>query len=249
MTIRKLRIFVLAILVAGLLAPPVGAEAVKELVDPSVPSFDALDETYLLGPGDEVDVFIYQHADLSRAVKVRRDGKISYPLAGEILADGRSLEQLGQDLSERISKTVRDPQITVMLKTMRTEQILIMGEVISPGLMTMEEEPISALMAIGKAQGWTGSAVLNSTIIVRRLHSQRPQVARLRLWDAIRHGAVENDILLQPGDIVYVPKSFIADVMDFLAQLHVSPSVTPRADFRYIRIGGSSTYNANVNVQ
>ena len=180
--------------------------------------------TYLIGPGDVLNITVWRHADLTTEARVRPDGMISFPLAEEVSALNRTPLDLKRQIEEKISWCINEPRVTVNVKSFKSKKIFVLGQVNRPGVYPFEGR-MTVVDAIGKAFGYVdGTANLKSVIIVRRGYSTEPEPMRVNISDVIHKGHVRKDIMLEPGDIVYVPKSFIANVNTFINQLFTKTS-------------------------
>jgi len=172
---------------------------------------------YMLESGDVIEVSVWRNEDLSRTLTIRPDGRISLPLAGEIKADGLSPEKLSKVITARLQdKYILDPQVTVIVNEIGSKKILVLGEVRNPGLYPISKR-LTALEAIGKSGGNAKYAYLESTVIIRNPYDKVPHIFTADLKSVLKEGKVRNDVVLQPGDIVYVPRTFIGKVDDLFS--------------------------------
>ena len=152
---------------------------------------------------------------------VGSDGQISLPLAGRIQASGLTIAQLEQRITERLSEYIKYPRVSVMkkrisgkvsvmIKQFSGDKIIILGEVNYPGIYTYSGA-INLIEAIALAGDFTGRAKQNSIMIVRRNSAQQSEVNRVNLSRVILKGISTTDIILRPNDVIYVPKTFIAN--------------------------------------
>lgn len=148
--------------------------------------------------------------DMSGAVQVRPDGRISISRIGEVQAAGFSVLELKDvlvHLSEGIISNPVEPSVDVLKST--GGRIYVGGEVRNPGVYPLEGAP-SALQAVITANGFVDSSRLNDVIVVRRNPSGKPYIFKTNLRVALTRGHTDNDILLRPFDTVYVPKKTIS---------------------------------------
>ena len=187
----------------------------------------AEDQEYLLDVGDVIEIAVWRNPELSKTVTIRPDGRISLPLAGEIKAAGMTPHQLSTMITASLGQTfIKDPKVTVIVDEVGSKPILVLGEVRSPGLYSMAR-PLTTLMAIGQAGGYNRYARLDSTLVVRNSQAARPNLYLIDLRKVLKKGGADN-FALQPGDIVFVPKTFLGkvdDVFSFFAQ-----NIKPVAD-------------------
>ena len=169
---------------------------------------------YYLASGDSIEVFVWQHQDISRAIKIRPDGMLSYPLVGTIRAEGLTIDELQVRLTEELSKYIRSPLVTVTVNEFVGNKIIVLGEVNYPGIYTYSGT-MNLLEALALAGDFTKEGKRESVIVVSDNLTESPEVRRVNLFRAIRRGTSKSDIILKPNDLIYVPRHFIADVQKF----------------------------------
>jgi polysaccharide export outer membrane protein len=196
-------------------------------------------QEFVLGPRDEVEVFVWQHADLSRTAVVSPGGLLSYPLVGTIKASGLSGEALATQIHESLARYIVDPQVTVTVKSVRSQKVFVLGEVNRPGVFPLDG-PVRAVEAIALAGGFTQDAETKSVLLIRGNLSQ-PELYTLALDRTLFQGAPGENVRLQPGDVVYVPAMPIADVERFFKRITniLIPIIAPVQTFIFLgRPGG-----------
>ena len=164
---------------------------------------------YIIGAGDQLQVSVWHNPELSTTVPVRPDGRISTPLVTDIVAAGRTPEELGHDLEARLKKYVSDPLVTVIVTSFvgpYNQQVRIVGEATTPkSLPYMAHMTVlDAMIAVG---GLTPYASGNRAKLVRRVSGKEVDTA-LRLSDLLKSGDLSANADLQPGDIIIIPQSF-----------------------------------------
>lgn len=158
---------------------------------------------YLIQPGDVLQISVWKETDLQAEVLVRPDGGISFPLAGDLHAEGLSVPQLTQVLIERIKKFIPDPVVTVATKTIGGNHVYVVGKVNRPGDYPFSR-PIDVMQALSMAGGATPFASLSSIRILRRDGDK--QIAIRFNYNRIEDGKdLKENILLHSGDTVVVP--------------------------------------------
>lgn len=173
---------------------------------------------YYLDIGDVVDVSVWQIPDLSRSeVIVRPDGKISFPLVGDIKTEGITLTQLDNIITEKLKNYVKTPEVSVMIRRFgeTANKVVVLGEIMSPGVYKFGSAP-TITEVIASAGGYTKYAVLNSIMIIRGDVRTKPEVIRANVAKVLTSGRVSQNIFLKPNDIIYVPRSFIGKINVFL---------------------------------
>ncbi len=171
---------------------------------------------YVIGEEDILFIAVWQNPDLTQEAIVRPDGKISFPLIGDILARGRTVSQLDQDITHRLKEYVRQPEVSVSIRKLGGNKVVVLGEVLKPGVYAVTGAK-TMLEAISLAGGFTKDSVASSIILIRG-GLQNPQAQRVDLSKAIS-GNPRLNLALLSEDIVFVPKKFIANVNYFLEQL------------------------------
>jgi protein involved in polysaccharide export with SLBB domain len=172
---------------------------------------------YLIEPGDGLDVRFFYNPELNEEVTVRPDGNISLPLVGELRAAGRTPGQLEGSLRDAYSRELRQAAITVIVKGFAGQRVYVDGEVGTPQMVNIAGN-LSAMQAVASAGGFKPSARKGEVLVIRRSGAPQPVVIPINLDAAIDGSDTTQDILLQPYDIVYVPKTAVAEVNQFIDQ-------------------------------
>ena len=173
---------------------------------------------YQIGSGDTIQINVWRHPDLDLKVRVRPDGKIAFPLIDEINVQDKTPEALKKELTKRLSTTLRDPEVTINVIGFQSKKIFVLGEVNQPGVYPFEGQE-RVLDALSKAMGYKDeSAALKSIIIIKNSYDAKPHAVRVNILDLIKKGNPKGNIMLEPGDIVFVPKTFISDLNKFIDQ-------------------------------
>ncbi|MCX7927418.1 MAG: polysaccharide biosynthesis/export family protein [Candidatus Omnitrophica bacterium] len=176
---------------------------------------------YRIGDEDILKISVWQNDDLNQEVIVRPDGKISFPLIGDVPARGLTIPELDEEITHRLSEYVRSPEVSISLVKMGGSRVIILGQVHRPGVYNVSGAK-TILEAIGLAGGFTNDAVPSSTILIRGGFID-PKPQRINLSKALKGKNAEAfRISLQPEDIIYVPKKFIADI-NYVLSLIVDP--------------------------
>lgn len=194
-------------LVAGLLAACGGPKmdinnmTAARVVEFGSPAETALQDQYRIGAGDELNVRVFQVADLSfDKIKVDTSGDLQMPLIGAVRAAGRTPVELAADIAGRLSSQyLRNPQVTVTVNEAASQKITVDGAVTKPGVYTMRGTT-SLLQAVAMAEGPSRTADLTKVAVFRTIEGQR-SVALFDL-QAIRQGRLDDPRVL--GDDVIV---------------------------------------------
>ena len=158
---------------------------------------------YEVQPADKLFISVWKEPDLQLEVLVRPDGAFSFPLAGEINALNKTVEELRVELARRLSRYIPDLVITVGISEINGNKIYVMGQVKQPGEFVVNPR-VDVMQALAMAGGTTPFADLNNIKILRRT-STRQTVYEFRYNDVARGRDLDQNIVLQTGDIVMVP--------------------------------------------
>lgn len=161
------------------------------------------EEHYIIGPGDVLNIYVWKEPELTRDIIVMSDGRITFPLIGELMAAGRTLGELKQAITERAAKYVTAPEVTVILKESRSRRIYTIGKVNRPGPY-MLEAGMTVLQVLSTAGGFTEWADTKSILIIRREGDKEIQLP-FNYKDFIAGKNIEQNILLKPNDTIVVP--------------------------------------------
>ena len=188
MTMRRFFALVL-ILGAVLTGPRVAAQGAQE---------------YRLNPGDVLQVSVWNEEELNREVLVRPDGGISFPLAGDIGAAGRTITQVQEAITARLDTYIPDAVVTVAVLAVNGNKIYVLGKVARPGEYVMNSG-LDVMQALAIAGGVTSFAAENKIRILRRGPSGAQQALPFKYADVKEGNRLESNILLNSGDVVVVP--------------------------------------------
>lgn len=174
----------------------------------------------VLGFGDEVDVAVWREDDLTTSAKIDASGHIHMPLVGEVQAGGRTPAELRAELTKAFAKYVVDPQVTVKTTTLRSQNAIILGEIKSPGVVSLDHD-MTLFEGIARAGGFTDDAGRNMVVLLRpEAEKPRAYILDMRLGTTLGKGVVGFDRYLESGDILYVPKSTWATVEEFMSHMN-----------------------------
>jgi polysaccharide export outer membrane protein len=161
------------------------------------------DQAYLVKPGDTLEISVWKEEDLLQLVIVRPDGGFSFPLAGDVSAAGKTVDMIREELTARLSRYIPDLVATVMVTAFEGNKIYVIGQVTNPGAFVMNPR-VDVMQALSLAGGTTPFAELNDIKILRRRNGVQ-SVLEFRYNDVARGRRLEQNILLQSGDVVVVP--------------------------------------------
>jgi polysaccharide export outer membrane protein len=158
---------------------------------------------YHLQPGDVITVSVWKETDLQTDVLVRPDGAFSFPLAGEVEAVGKTVDDIRAVLVDRLKRYIPSPVVTVAVKQINGNRIYVVGRVNHAGDFPLSS-PLDVMQAIALAGGTTPFAAINDIVILRRQNGQQ-QVLHFHYADVARGRELSHNVLLQTGDTVVVP--------------------------------------------
>jgi protein involved in polysaccharide export with SLBB domain len=172
---------------------------------------------YVIHPGDQLDIKFFYNPELNESVVVRPDGKISLQLIDEIHASGLQPSELDQKLTDLYSNELKKPVLTVIVRSFTGQRVYVGGEVNRQGLITLQPG-LTALQAVFQSGGFMETAQPAETLIIRKGPDAKPIPLRIDLSEVMAASDPNADFMLQPDDIVYVPKSAIARANKFVRQ-------------------------------
>jgi polysaccharide biosynthesis/export protein len=167
------------------------------------PAQELLPPSYQIGPNDVLSIHVWREEELSRDLVVTPDGKISFPLIGEIEAQGKTVSEMKEMITDKLLAYVTAPEVTVIVKESRSRIVYAIGKVRRPGPypMVADMTVIQALSAAGGLAEWADE---KNIMIIRKEEGKETQI-RFNYRDFTRGRNVEQNILLHPGDTILVP--------------------------------------------
>ena len=177
-------------------------------VDQDVPVSNKISE-YLIGAGDQLNVFVWRNSEISVTVPVRPDGRISTPLVEDMVAVGKTPTRLARDIEKRIAKYIRNPQVTIIVTNFvgsLKQQIRVIGQATRPQSLPYRKQ-LTLLDVMIQVGGLTEFAAGNSAKVIRKVNGVNTEIAA-RLDDLIKSGDISANLIIHPGDIVIIPESW-----------------------------------------
>ena len=176
---------------------------------PPAPISQVDHSSYIIGPGDNLEVFVWHNSDLSITAPVRPDGRISLPLVNDVTAAGKTPTDLAADVQNQLKKYVNDPVVTVIVTSFvgpYTEQIRIVGQAQRPQSISYRNgmTVLDAMIAVG---GLTQFAAGNRAKLVRTIAGKETAFG-LRLDDLLQDGDISANTPLHPGDMIIIPQTY-----------------------------------------
>jgi polysaccharide export outer membrane protein len=193
------------LVLCGLVATASGCAATgKKTAGPGVVS--AAPE-YRIGPGDQLQIFVWRNPEVSVAIPVRPDGRISTPLVEDMVAVGKTPTELARDLEKALARYVRTPLVTVIVTGFVGtfgEQIRVVGQAANPKALPYRQN-MTLLDVIIEVGGLNENAAGNRAKLIRRAGGNET-VLQLRLQDLIE-GDISKNVTMRPGDIIIIPQT------------------------------------------
>lgn len=181
-------------------------------------------QDYVMCPGDVLQVVVYGHEDLSTLAAntqnspyvVRPDGKVSFPLIGDVDVTGKTVTQFREELVSRFSQYLVTPSISVNVTKLGTTRVYVLGEIKRPGLYELEKSH-KVIDALAKAEGFTEKSGKKNVFLVR---AGSTEVEKLNINNFLTKGDQKGNVVLNEGDCLYLTSNhkilFSKDIMPFL---------------------------------
>jgi len=159
--------------------------------------------TFLIGPGDVLDISVWNDEALTREVLVRPDGSVSFPLIGDVAVAGLTVDQVRLEIEQRIREYVSNAPVTVILAELASARVFVVGKVAEPGQYALNG-PTRVMQALAMAGGLTTFADEDSILVLR--DTTNGQQAIPFDYSRVSSGRdLSSNIMLEPGDTVVVP--------------------------------------------
>jgi polysaccharide export outer membrane protein len=180
--------------------PPAGAVAGRE-----IPS-----EEYIIGPMDQLSIFVWRNPELTAKVQVRPDGRITTPLISDMPAVGKTPAMLADDMKYALSEYIKDPIVSVIVENFSgtfSQQVRIVGATEKPASIPYRANMtvLDAMIAVGGLSEFASGNRARLVRMDRRSGQQRE--FRVRLGDLLKNGDISANVKLEPGDVIIIPES------------------------------------------
>lgn len=164
---------------------------------------------YVVGPLDNLEIFVWRNPELTTSVTVRPDGRFSVPLIDDLRATGRTPTQLARDIEKKLSEYIQSPIVTVIVSGFQgpfAQQVRVVGSATSPQAIPYRANMtlLDVMISVG---GVTEFANGNGATLARVVGSSQREYG-LRIDDLIRDGDVSANVKINPGDVIIIPESF-----------------------------------------
>ena len=165
---------------------------------------------YIMTPGDQLQIYVLGHPDISStrassdsSYTVRPDGKLNFPLVGEIDVNGLTVYEFTQLLTKELSEYIINPKITVNVAKLGTTRVFVMGEVSKQGMHELTKSH-RVLDALGAAGGFTQKAAKKDIYLVRNGVREEDRVRKLNILNYMKKGDLSQNLVLQEGDCLFL---------------------------------------------
>jgi polysaccharide biosynthesis/export protein len=202
--------------------PSVRARTVQA---PRLGTFGA-EERYVLQPGDVIEIQYRYTPEFNQAIAVQPDGYISLQIGGDVKVSGRSLDYVRELILGKARTRLASPELTVILKEFQKPYVVVAGEVPQPGKFELREK-LTAIQAVLLAGGFKDSAKSSQIVVFRKLNADTAEVRTLN-FKTLRHTSdLENDLTLQPGDMILVPRNRISKIERYVRLASLAAFLNP----------------------
>ena len=158
-------------------------------------------QDYIIGPGDVLDISVWKVEELTKMVTVLPDGKIAFPLVGQLVAAGRTLEALSMELKKKLSRFVPDVNLSVLVHQVNSMMVYVIGRVNNPGRFVLNSD-VNVLQALALAGGLNPFAEGGKIKIFRQ---EATEIISYNYKDVSKGKDLGQNIMLKRGDIIVVP--------------------------------------------
>lgn len=184
-------------------------------------------EEYIMTPGDQLQIYVLGHPDLSStrsssdsAYTVRPDGKLNFPLVGEIDVNGLTVFEFTQLLTKELSEYIVNPKITVNVAKLGTTRVFVLGEVKKQGMYELTKSH-RVLDALGAAGGFTQKSAKKDIYLIRNGVREEDRVQKLNILDYMKKGDISQNLTLQEGDCLFLTsnhKITLSSILSFASR-------------------------------
>lgn len=196
-------------------------------------------EEYIMTPGDQLQIYVLGHPDISStransdsSYTVRPDGKLNFPLVGEIDVNGLTVFEFTNLLTKELSEYIINPKITVNVAKLGTTRVFVLGEVKNQGMHELTKSH-RVLDALGAAGGFTEKSAKKSIFLVRNRGTSEENVQKLNILNYMKKGDMSQNLVLQEGDCLFLTSNHKVTLMDAL--LFVNRATDSWYDAKYIK--------------
>lgn len=177
--------------------------------------YEQFNGTYQLGMPDRIDIHIPDHPDLSGSYTLRPDGNISFPLLGDVYAEGLTPMQLGDLLTKRLERFVKKVEVLATVIGMNSKIVFMYDRTKNGGRAFNFNGDMTVLDVLTMQGGWMRNEAYSSRVRLVRNNPEEREVYRIRA-DRFVRGDLKTNVLVREDDMVYVPATWLAEVVYFM---------------------------------
>jgi polysaccharide export outer membrane protein len=166
----------------------------------------AEEKRYRLNPGDVLDIAYRYTPEFNQTVTIQPDGFVTLEIVGDIKLSELTVAEARGAITRKASARLKDPEVSILLKEFQKPYFVVSGEVLQPGRFDMREQ-LTAIQAVMMAGGFRDSAKSSQIVVFRRINQEFAEVRTLNLKDVRKTSDLENDLDLEPGDMIFVPRN------------------------------------------
>ncbi|HEY6802583.1 MAG TPA: polysaccharide biosynthesis/export family protein [Pyrinomonadaceae bacterium] len=184
------------------------------------------DDRYTLNPGDVIDVQYRYTPEFNQTVTIQPDGFISLEIGGDLKVVGRNLTQVRALIMLKARERLASPEVNVILKEFQKPFVVVAGEVMAPGKFELRDR-MTAIQALLLAGGFKDSAKSSQILVFRKLNADTAEVKSLDFKTLKKTADLENDLTLQAGDMILVPRNRISKVERYVRLASMAAFLNP----------------------
>lgn len=184
------------------------------------------EDRYTLNPGDVIELQYRYTPEFNQTVTVQPDGYVSLEIGGDLKVAGRNLTQVRALILSKAGERLASPELNVILKEFQKPYVVVSGEVAQPGRIEVREK-LTALQAVLLAGGFKDSAKSSQVLVFRKLNADMAEVKTLNFKSMNRSSDLENDMTLQAGDMILVPRNKLSKVERYVRIASLAGFINP----------------------
>ena len=184
------------------------------------------EDRYLLTAGDVLDIHYRYTPEFDQTLTVQPDGYISLEVGGDVKVGGRTLQEVRSVILAKAKMRLESPEVIVVLKEFQKPYVVVAGEVNQPGKIELREK-LTALQAVLLAGGMKETAKSSQVLVFKRLNGDTAEVKELNFKTLKHTSDLENDLMLQPGDMILVPRNRISKIERYVRYASMAAFFTP----------------------
>jgi polysaccharide export outer membrane protein len=184
------------------------------------------EDRYLLTAGDVLDIQYRYTPEFNQTLIVQPDGYISLEVGGDVKVGGRTLQEVRSVILAKANTRLESPEVIVVLKEFQKPYVVVAGEVNQPGKIELREK-LTAIQAVLLAGGMKETAKSSQVLVFKRLNGDTAEVKVLNFKTLKHTSDLENDLMLQPGDMILVPRNRISKIERYVRYASMAAFFAP----------------------